>query len=153
MRSIVVPTRQICISHEAASGRTQEVRRCKCRPARVGSIKSGKRDRVKRSTKWISTRGWEISKIFVERQSGKKPAGLLNRFEGECISVEPSKRCRSFAPLCWITGGGFRKFRNRHEEWTDERSDAKRAMCETVSLPCAIQMTSARIFVFGGLDG
>jgi hypothetical protein len=108
-----------------------------------------KRDCVKRSTKWISTRGREISKIFVERQSGNNPAGLLNSLKGECVSVEPSKRRRSFAPLCWITGGRFRKFRNRHEEWTYERSDAKRTMCETVNLPCAIQVAFAGIFVFG----
>jgi hypothetical protein len=153
MRCIVVPARKICISHEAAGGRTEEVRRCQHRPARVGSVKSRKRDRVKRSTKWISARGWEISKIFMERQSGKKPARLLNRSEGERISVEPSKRCRSSAPLCWITGGWFQNFRNRREEWTGERSDTKQAMCETVNLPCAVHMASARIFVFEGLDG
>jgi hypothetical protein len=153
MRCIVVPTRQIRIAHEAAGGRAQEVRRCECRPARIGSIKSRKRDRVNRSTKWISTGGWGISKIFVESQSGKKPAGLLSRFEGECVSVEPSKRRRSFAPLGWITGERFHKFRHRHEERTDERGDANRTMCETVSFPPAIQMASAGIFVFVGLDG
>lgn len=52
-----------------------------------------------------------------------------------------------------IAGGRFRKFRNRRKEWTDKRSDAKRAMCEAVSLSCAIQMTSATIFAFGGFDG
>src|SRR5262249_48221116 len=107
----------------------------------------------KRSTKWISTRSWVISKIFVERHSGQKPAGLLNRLETECVSVDPPKGRRPLAPLFWITGGRFRKFRNRHEEWTDKRSDAKRAMCETVSLSCAIQIASARIFVLGDLDG
>src|SRR5579884_1437474 len=153
MRCIGVPTRQIRIAEEAAGGRAEEIRCCQCRPARIGSIKDRKRNRVKRSTKWISTGGWGISKIFAEPQSDKKPAGLLNRFEGECVSVEPSKRRRSFAPLCRITGGRSYKFRNRHEQWTDERADGKRAMHETVSLPSAIQMASTGIFVFGGLDG